>query len=203
LTTAPRIKPTSIFLRSARRPNPGRRLHLSTRKFCSDNRDQLTIFDVCTAHVQLGMRDRSLWRGAPLPSPSKSAKSIDVGHQRTLIARVAVSRVTASSLAAIAIPKPPSERASRPYPELPGRPPNFVDRKPAYSAQSSASEWSLPPPSAARSAGSGFCRAPSPALSCGASTPFRLEGCRFHGGPIMLDSITRCNRKMSVDRQSS
>jgi hypothetical protein len=25
LTTAPRIKPTSIFLRSARRPNPGRR----------------------------------------------------------------------------------------------------------------------------------------------------------------------------------
>jgi hypothetical protein len=24
LTTAPRIKPTSIFLRSARRPNPGR-----------------------------------------------------------------------------------------------------------------------------------------------------------------------------------
>ena len=70
--------------------------------------------------------------GAPLPSPSKSAKSIDIGHQRTLIARVAVSRVTASSLAAIAIPKPPSERASRPYPELPGRPPNFVGRKPAY-----------------------------------------------------------------------
>jgi hypothetical protein len=36
--------------------------------------------------------------GAPLPSPSKSAKSIDIGHQRTLIVRVAVSRVTASSL---------------------------------------------------------------------------------------------------------
>jgi hypothetical protein len=40
LTTAPRIKPTSIFLRSARRPNPRQSLHLSTRNFCSDNRDQ-------------------------------------------------------------------------------------------------------------------------------------------------------------------
>src|ERR1700758_5276574 len=40
LMTAPRIKPTSIFLRSARRPNPRQRLHLSTRNFCSDNRDQ-------------------------------------------------------------------------------------------------------------------------------------------------------------------
>ena len=43
LTTTPRIKPTSIFLRSARRPSPGRR---STYRpgiiVCSDNRNRLS-----------------------------------------------------------------------------------------------------------------------------------------------------------------
>ena len=40
--TAPRpIKPTSTRCQSAWQPNPGGRLHLSTRKICSDNRDQL------------------------------------------------------------------------------------------------------------------------------------------------------------------
>jgi hypothetical protein len=42
LTAARRIKPTSPNCRSARQPNPRQTLHLSTRRFCSDNRDQLT-----------------------------------------------------------------------------------------------------------------------------------------------------------------
>jgi hypothetical protein len=45
LTAPGPIRPTSASCRSARQPNPGQRLHLSTRKFCSKirGRTRLTL----------------------------------------------------------------------------------------------------------------------------------------------------------------
>ena len=47
LTTPHRIKPTSTSRHSAWRPNPGRRSTYRRRRFCSDNRDQLSRSKCC------------------------------------------------------------------------------------------------------------------------------------------------------------
>jgi hypothetical protein len=57
LTIAPRIKPTSIFLRSARQPNR-QRLHLSTRNFCSYNRDQFSGSAICALRTAVRLEQQ-------------------------------------------------------------------------------------------------------------------------------------------------
>src|SRR5262245_10912619 len=92
LTDARPIKPTSTRCLSARRPNPRQRLHLSTRKFCSDNRSHLIFHlsrhpvfadepSLVAGQMLLALVPDPLWWSVGDPHPDRGETSLELSFR--------------------------------------------------------------------------------------------------------------------------